>query len=205
MKNQYSIQRKETKTTIKFNKDNKENRLLTESLSNLVNGFTKSESGIHFYTTSFLSLSQYLKERKQLNYEITTNLITSLYKQIIFLENNGYTFYSFDPEHIYLVDDKNFICIDNRFLQKLDREKNICFLQPFEKNIFCSCEIKDLTTIPSFIEKDYYSLASLAFFCFFCKFYSEESKDILETIRNTKLYWFLKRILIEKERKVVFI
>jgi hypothetical protein len=160
IKNQYSIQRKETKTTIKFNKDNKENRLLTDSLSNLVNGFTKSESGIHFYTTSFLSLSQYLKERKQLNYEMTTNLITSLYKQLIFLEKIRYTFYSFDPEHIYLVDDKNFICIDNRFLQKLDGE-NICFFQPFEKNIFCSSEIKDLATIPSFIEKDYYGVQLL--------------------------------------------
>jgi hypothetical protein len=103
------------------------------------------------------------------------------------------------------VDERIFFNIDNRFLRKIDREKKIAFITPFQKNIFCSPEIKDISTIPSFVSQDYYSLASLAFFSFFNHHFTNETKSHLETIRNTKLYYFLKRLIIEKERKLLFI
>ena len=80
------IKKSESKTKILFLNEN--NPLLRESLSNLVNGCTMIESGIHFYATSILSLSEYLKEKKYLDYEMTCNMIIGLYKQLTFLEKN---------------------------------------------------------------------------------------------------------------------
>jgi len=133
-------------------------------------------------------------------------MIYCLSSQQKILENLGYTFFSFHPEDIIMINNKYFICINEKHICLL---KNDCFsLQiPFSKDNFCSPELLEVENIPNYSVNKLsfnYSLASFIYFCFFREKYREREKEKennLEKIKNTKLYWFFKNNLINDYHK----
>ena len=145
---------------------------------------------------------------ENINYEMSLEMIYCLSLQQKILEKLGYTFFSFHPEDIIMINNKYFICINEKHICLL---KNNCFsLQiPFSKNNFCSPELMEVENIPNYSINKLsfnYSLASFIYFCFFREKYREKENN-LEKIKNTKLYWFFKNNLIKDycKRKILMI
>ena len=139
---------------------------------------------------------------ENMNYEMSLEMIYCLFLQQKLLEKMGYTFFSFHPEDIIVINKQYFICINEIHICPI---KNDCFsLQtPFSKDNFCSPELIKVENIPNQSVNKLsfnYSLASFIYFCFFREKYNEEENK-LENIKNTKLYWFLKKNLIKDYRK----
>jgi hypothetical protein len=137
-----------------------------------------------------------------MDYDMTIELIYCLYLQQKVLEKLGYSFFSFHPEDIIMINKQYFICINEIHICPI---KNDCLsLQtPFSKDSFCSPELMEVENIPNHSINKLsfnYSLASFIYFCFFKEKYKEE-KHKLENIKNTKLYWFFKNNLIKHFRK----
>jgi len=139
---------------------------------------------------------------ENMNYELIIELIYCLFLQQTALEKLGYSFFSFHPEDILVINNQYFICINEKHLCIL---KNDCYsLQnPFSKNDYCSPELMEVENIPNYSVNKLsfnYSFASFIYFCFFREKYKEEENK-LENIKNTKLYWFFKNNLIRDFRK----
>ena len=133
------------------------------------------------------------------------------------MELNNYGFYSFDPNDILIIDEWDFICISPNLIKNIvsHSSNNIEFIfkSPFQKNIFCSNEIKNISNLPATIPFNswYISIASLAYYCFFytntlLKNMEQNSIpcfEIINTIKYTKLYWFFIKAF--NSRRVIYI
>ena len=247
IKKNYSIEKSGPKLKIHLKEPHEtllKSILTMGSGSGSLNGVSLVDSFlmIQFYGNSMISLKELLSSRKnkRLDYATTTRLIDCLYKQQQYLCEHGYSFYSFNVEDIMVVDEWTFFFINSAFIKELrpgleldldlalnnKRDKDtqhVLFHIPFTKNSFCSPEIMDLKSVPSYVSLKtiYYSLASLAYFCFFGMFLElnmnmdmdmdmnmDMNMDLnLESIAHTKLYWFFKRALIKDvdRRRFLFI
>lgn len=159
------------------------------------------------------------------NYTTTCLLLIDLYQQQIWLHSHGYMMYSFDPQCIYQIQTKtttkenkviiekdNYICLDSRFLHKVNSIKTmeITFLHPFLKNEFCEKSISSIQQIPSSpIPHSYYSLISLCFYFMFQQTTYKKSRkeiyNILQSMKGTKLYACFYRILIQKKKQCILL
>jgi hypothetical protein len=188
--------------SIKFNKEKITNHflILLKSIREL-SFFNKIINTLEIKINAF-SIEKLILEN--INYEMSLEMIYCLSSQQKILENLGYTFFSFHPEDIIMINNKYFICINEKHICLL---KNDCFsLQiPFSKDNFCSPELLEVENIPNYSVNKLsfnYSLASFIYFCFFREKYRErERENNLEKIKNTKLYWFFKNNLINDYRK----
>jgi hypothetical protein len=188
--------------SIKFNKEKITNHflILLKSIREL-SFFNKIINTLEIKINAF-SIEKLILEN--INYEMSLEMIYCLSSQQKILENLGYTFFSFHPEDIIMINNKYFICINEKHICLL---KNDCFsLQiPFSKDNFCSPELLEVENIPNYSVNKLsfnYSLASFIYFCFFREKYREKEKENnLEKIKNTKLYWFFKNNLINDYRK----
>ena len=124
----------------------------------------------------------------KLTYNQCIKLVRDISYQITFLEKNNLTFYGLNLADI-LVINNSYIVANSQFLIPII-EKNIKFTSPFIKPEFSSPELCTLLSIPSTISHKsvYYSLAELVL-----HFLSNSPNTMtgLETILQTKLYWFL--------------
>ena len=194
--------------SIKFNKEKITNHflILLKSIREL-SFFNKIINTLEIKINAF-SIEKLILEN--INYEMSLEMIYCLSSQQKILENLGYTFFSFHPEDIIMINNKYFICINEKHICLL---KNDCFsLQiPFSKDNFCSPELLEVENIPNYSVNKLsfnYSLASFIYFCFFREKYRErERENNLEKIKNTKLYWFFKNNLIKDycKRKILMI
>lgn len=188
--------------SIKFNKEKITNHflILLKSIREL-SFFNKIINTLEIKINAF-SIEKLILEN--INYEMSLEMIYCLSSQQKILENLGYTFFSFHPEDIIMINNKYFICINEKHICLL---KNDCFsLQiPFSKDNFCSPELLEVENIPNYSVNKLsfnYSLASFIYFCFFREKYRDREKENnLEKIKNTKLYWFFKNNLINDYRK----
>jgi len=188
--------------SIKFNKEKITNHflILLKSIREL-SFFNKIINTLEIKINAF-SIEKLILEN--INYEMSLEMIYCLSLQQKILEKLGYTFFSFHPEDIIMINNKYFICINEKHICLL---KNDCFsLQiPFSKDNFCSPELLEVENIPNYSVNKLsfnYSLASFIYFCFFREKYRErERENNLEKIKNTKLYWFFKNNLINDYRK----
>jgi hypothetical protein len=192
--------------SIKFNKEKITNYflILLKSIGEL-SFFNKIVNTLEIKINAF-SIEKLILEN--INYEMSLEMIYCLSLQQKILEKLGYTFFSFHPEDIIMINNKYFICINEKHICLL---KNNCFsLQiPFSKNNFCSPELMEVENIPNYSINKLsfnYSLASFIYFCFFREKYREKENN-LEKIKNTKLYWFFKNNLINDycKRKIFMI
>jgi len=193
----------------KINKDRFSINFNREKITNPFLILLKSIQGLTFFNkivnTLEIKINAFSVEKMNLemmDYDMTIELIYCLYLQQKVLEKLGYSFFSFHPEDIIMINKQYFICINEIHICPI---KNDCLsLQtPFSKDSFCSPELMEVENIPNHSINKLsfnYSLASFIYFCFFKEKYKEE-KHKLENVKNTKLYWFFKNNLIQHFRK----
>jgi len=178
-------------------------------------------SSFLFHASSVKLLTSYLNEEK-MNYNSIILMMSSLYKQQLYLEKRGFGFYAIDINDILLIDDKYFLYtnIDSIMSMNIkERKYYFYFNKLFSRNCFVSPEILSIQTIPVNISYKcfYYSLGALALYCLFQLNISTLSSsfpvdekymvyqkviDILKPVSQTKLYWcILKCLCIDIERR----
>ena len=133
-------------------------------------------------------------------------MIDELTKQMLQLNKLSYGFYGIDISDIIVIDDV-FIFCSCEHLSPI-KENEIYFYAPINKPYFSNPEILKLTTLPGSINYkcSYYSLGTLVVFCLLKTYLlvgneiksGEEIENIIGHLKNTKIYWFLKRCLDDK-------
>ena len=127
--------------------------------------------------------------------------------------NYKHTFYAFSLEHLFVIDNQQFIYLNLEHLLPLDIESKIkkqnptlTLKIPFQREInglFISPEIQKINELPFSLDYKtiYYSLGSLIIYFLFETQINEiqenniKIKELLKPIKETKLYWFLVRIM----------
>jgi hypothetical protein len=184
---------------------------LYDSLKLTIKNSFCDDGSIFFSAESVKDLKSYLQEN---NFKILQNkcimLIDDLTKQIIYLRKKNYGFYGFNIEDILVLDDNKFIICSCQYLLPII-EDNIIFYSPITKPYFSNPEIININELPSKINYkcSYYSLGLLIIFCFLNKYLlkgneintEEEIEKHIICLKDTKIYWFLKRCLKTEIKK----
>jgi len=154
---------------------------------------------------SVTTLKEYLANHSfQLSHYKCIEIIDELTKQLIYLEKLGYGFYGFNIEDILVINDAKILICNSHHLLPIENNR-LHFYQPIVFPQFVDPALFELTTLPSQIHYKcvYYSLGVLIVFCLLHVYLlvgNERKSDaelerILNPIKNTKIYWFLKRIM----------
>jgi len=183
---------------------------------------------IRLKASSVQSLKQFQEEQKMKNGEtklripIAFTLLANLASQLKYLiTEHLHCFIGYSPENVIVIDGNKFAYLSNEHISHIHGE-NIQMTFPFYMHdFFLSPEQNKITEIPSYLhyKTSYYSLACLVIYSlanddYFL--YDENRKTMHErfteqlenlSIRETKLYWLLKKSLVEvpKERLFLFI
>ena len=174
---------------------------------------TNDYKTLQFKAISVKSFTQYKEEQlKKNHYGITYQeillLLNNLVTQMEYLiKHTKHTFIGYHPKNIIVVDDNKYIYLSNEHLHSIKND-NILLTCPFtKKDFFFSPELEKIKEIPSKIhyKTSYYSLACLIIDVFKEQEDQEEMNAL--SIKNTKLYWLLKRCLHEEpnKRSILFI
>ena len=155
--------------------------------------FDYETSSIYFCAENVTPLKDLIKNNS-LSHNKCIKLIYDLTNQILYLKKLGYSFYGFDINDILVIDDLFMFC-STRYLLPLVNEL-IIFNSPIKQSYFSNPELLNLTTLPSEISYKccYYSLGSLVIYCLL-KEKKEQVEKVIESLYNTKIYWFIKRCL----------
>jgi hypothetical protein len=197
--------------SIKVQGENDSIEKIYESLKLTIKNSFCDDGALFFSAENVKDLKSYLLENK---FKMTQNkcitMIDDLTKQIIYLRKKNYGFYGFDIEDILVVDDNKFIICSCQYLLPL-LEDDLIFYSPIKKPYFSNPEIITINELPSKINYkcSYYSLAILIIFCFLNKYLlkgneiksEEEIEKELICLKDTKIYWFLKRCLKTEIKK----
>ena len=148
---------------------------------------------IYFCAENVIEFKDLIKNNC-LSHNKCIKLIYDLTNQILYLKKLGYSFYGFDINDILVVDD-TFIFCNTQYVLPLVHEL-IIFYTPIKKPYFSNLELDNLTTLPSEISYKccYYSLGSLVIYCLLNE-KKEQIEKVIESLYNTKIYWFIKRCL----------
>jgi hypothetical protein len=163
--------------------------------------------------------------RKKLSIPDVSKMIHTLSIQLKYLlECENRTIIGYNEEDIIVINDKNFAFLSSELVADIDSEgtEMAIISCPFSSNeFFFSPEMLKITEIPSKIhyKTAYFSLGVLLVYMLledddFYKDYLKHkcSEKILEClnsdpIKNTRIYWFLSRCLVEeaKNRSIILI
>jgi len=164
-----------------------------------------------FLIDQYQSNTQQQFENKK--YDISLQIIQNLMNQLKSLFNYKHTFYAFSLEYLFVIDNQTFIYFNLDHLLPLDAnpKQNSTFTLkiPFQREInglFISPEIQKINELPFSLhyKSIYYSLGALILYFLFNKQMNEiqenntKIKELLKPIKETKLYWFLIRIMKTK-------
>jgi hypothetical protein len=151
-------------------------------------------------------LSNYLdyKRNGKIDYFSSIKLIHNLTKQINYLYSNNFGFYGFDLDDIIVINQTTFLIASSNYLLPII-DKSLIFYSPIKFPYFSNPELFNLTKLPGEINYKccYYSLGVLVLYCLLNNYLlvgneiktSQEIEKGLMPIKNTKMYWFLKRCL----------
>ena len=141
-------------------------------------------------------------------YDIALQIIQHLMKQLKSLLDYKHTFYAFSLDHLFIIDNQTFIYLNLEHLLPLDpKTKTITLKIPFQREInglFLSPEIQEMNELPFSLDYKsiYYSLGALILYFLFDKQIVQSNEnnhtkieELLKPIKETKLYWFLVRIM----------
>jgi hypothetical protein len=173
--------------------------------------YESETSSIFFSAESVVPLKKYLLE---LSYNNCIKMIDDLTKQMMYLKKMNYGFYGFDIDDIIVIDN-TFIFCSTQYLLPL-KEDNIFFYSPIKQPYFSNPELIELTTLPSYVNYKcvFYSLGLLVVFCLLKTYLlvgneiksTDEIENSIVPLKNTKIYWFIKRCLEEKiEKRVILL
>ena len=186
----------------------------------LTSAFHDPRKNSIFFTAGFVqTLPEYLKSRtnNKMSERECAKLIYNLTTQIQYLEENNYIVYGYNPNDILVINEQTFIIASAEYILPLEEEtKSIVFYSPIIKPFFGNPELLELTFLPSSIhyKAGYYSLGVLVAFCLLTKNIiqtnvstDKEIETILNPIRYSKVYWFIKRCLNKRyeQRVLLFI
>jgi serine/threonine protein kinase len=180
----------------------------------LITGATVTDDymSLSFNAKTVKTLKSFLKA--SLPYELVLKIIYQLSTQLKYLiETHNETFMGYNINNVIVIDDATFVYISNEELCKIE-EGQITISYPFSRNDFyMSPDISNIKEIPSkaHYKSVFYSLGCLMVDCLLFKDEEEERSPhkILDKlpIKQTKLYYFLKRCLSEgsNNRYLLFI
>jgi hypothetical protein len=163
------------------------------------------------------TLSDYLdsKNNRKMDHLSVIKLIHNLTRQINYLYSNNFGFYGFDLDDIIVVNEQDFFIGSSNYLLPIV-DNSIIFYNPIKFPYFSNPELLNLTSLPGEINYkcSYYSLGVLVVYCLLNNYLlvgneiksDEETEIALSPIKNTKIYWFLKRCLtlITSKRILLF-
>jgi len=167
--------------------------------------YDNESTTIFFSAKTVRTLKEYLLNsfEKKMSYKICIKMIDDLTKQMINLKKLNYGFYGIDINDIMVID-KSFVFCSCKYLMPI-KENELWFYAPINTPYFSNPEILKQTTLPSSINYkcSYYSLGTLVVFCFLKEYLlvgneiksADEIEQIIAHLKNTKIYWFLKRCL----------
>lgn len=180
---------------------------------------------LHFKAASLESYEKYKDTlyanngTKKFPYKTLLKMVYFLSKQLKYLiTSEEKCFYEFNPEYIMVIDETKFIYLSGSHLLEMD-ENHIQIIRPFilnnEKNNidFVSPELRKIKEIPSNLhfKTIFYSMACLIIFSLTNEIINtdtniDEMEEKLTSIKETKLYWLIKRCLdIEPEKRVLLL
>ena len=206
--------------TIELNKGNEP--LLNSIVQQLVGATTTDDyKETRFQASTVKTFAQYREDLfvmngvRQLDYETTLRLVFCLSKQLEYcITQYNKAFYLFSPENLIVINGDRFVyCSSEHLIDVNPDNMTVVFTCPFSKTDgFTSPEILAVDTIPTEIDirSIYYGFGTLIVYCSTPLFKKVEQKQIkggfcphveqkqingvnLETIKGTKLYWFLLR------------
>jgi hypothetical protein len=198
------------------------NELLFLSLNQFIKckkGERWDERSINTISNNIVFPSSYriekLKDKLPLSYNDCHFLIHYLNLQQSFLERKGYGFFLLDIEHIIIIERGSeliFAYLKSEHIKKINANSEITIMSPFSiGNSFCSPEILGIKSIPSSVSYKcfYYSLGSLTINCLFFNENREndhsDQTEFFESIKNTKLYMLIKRIMHDDPKKRILL
>ena len=163
-------------------------------------------NAMFFTATSVTTLKEHLADYSfKLSHCKCIEIIDELTKQLSHLKKVGYGFYGFNIEDILVVNGCKFVICNSRCLLPINANNMLYFYEPIDNPQFIDPSMFKLTTLPAKIHYNcvYYSLGVLIVFCLLNVYLlvgNEEKTDlelerILSPIKNTKIYWFLKRLM----------
>lgn len=185
----------------------------TDILSNTFYDDEENNEHIIFTAETVETLTNFLKKSgDKLTMEQTIKMINDLSKQLAHLELSNFAFYGFDLDDVLVINGSIFFVANTRYLLDIE-ETNIHFYSPIRLPYFSSPEVAKLTTLPSKVNyrSNYYSLGSLILFCLFnvhIPFGLQMGKNVdtqLQSLCNTKMYWFLKRCFLPNSEKRILL
>ena len=172
-------------------------------------------ASIFFSAEKVITLKDFLinSSEKRISYNNCIKMIDELTKQMVQLKKLGYGFYGIDISDIMVIDNSFIFCSCKNVMPIIENE--IKFYAPINKPYFSNPEILKLTTLPGTVNYKcaYYSLGTLVVFCFLGNYLLvgneiksvEEIENIIGHLKDTKIYWFIKRCLNEKIDKRVLL
>jgi len=213
---------KSTIFTITNNNDNNElisrdlfnplfNSIIKTKLINNATILTQTDKNktLFFKALSVESFKQFKEKHNKINntnkipYNSILHIIYSLTKQISYLlKNESRCFHKLDISNILVIDDCKFIYLSYEHLNDV-KENKIIICRPISKTLgYLSPELKNAFSIPILVSYKtiFYSLAS---FILDNITPNEETNEEtkLSCIKDTKLYYFLKRSLYNEPEK----
>jgi hypothetical protein len=204
--------------------DNREKLIKSFIKTKIITGasITNDYTLVSFNASTIKTLNQYQEElndsikTKEIPYSTLLKMTYQLSNQLKYIiENFKQTFIGYNKENVIVIDDSNFLYLPSHSeLYQINSDNNILITTPFySKDFYLSPEMYIIKEIPSYIHYKcvYYSLGCLLIDCLL----EEEIKEqniITNTINNpinildklsikeTKLYYFIKRTLLEEAR-----
>ena len=160
------------------------------------------------------TLDNYLEKYKYMDYDLVEEMIVYLGSQLTILHKHSLGFLVFYLKHISVLDGKYFIFNSFDELCKLDNNENLMCNFPIDiqkneknrNNIFIAPELKNNMILPIItnITSSYYSFGLLCV----RSLGIDDADDLnlnLNTIYNSRIYYFLKRCLENDPNKRYFI
>jgi hypothetical protein len=223
--NEFDIYQDKRKTTI-FTIRNNDKNTSRDLFNPLFNSFIKTKlinnatilteneknKSIFFKAVSVESFNQFKERHNKINnnklpYKFILQIIYSLSKQISYLlQNETKCFHKFDISNILVIDDCKFIYLSYEDLNDM-KENNIIIYRPISKTIgYLSPELKNAKSIPILVSYKtiFYSLGSFILNNITSNEETTEEtteEKKLSCIKDTKLYYFLKRCLYNEPEK----
>ena len=185
---------------------------------------------LHFKAYSLESYEEYKESLYKNNgtkcfpYNIALKMSYYLSKQLNYLIcHEEKCFYELNTQYIMVIDESKFIYLSNSHLLELDQQ-NLQIMRPFvlkntEQNIdFVSPELLQIKELPYKLhfKTIFYSLACLLVYSLTneqinnitnseCITNTQEIEELLKPIKETKLYWLIKRCLEREPEKRILV
>ena len=150
-----------------------------------------------------------------IGYQLGLQLFTDIGNQLKTLEQFNIYLGPLDLKDIVVIGEHFFIMEDTKnitvFSTKLRLQMNqMKMIKKWTKNKFSAPEIVNIKSLPADIsvKSSYYNIAALLVYSLFKKHIDLKKnnvEDILENIKNTKLYWSIKRCLVVKPEERYFL